>query len=61
MAGSRNYGSMNEREIESNDKINETDEDVAAPEKKSVDILGSVWCLLKLAIPLCLSSASWVR
>ena len=61
MAGSRNYGSMNEREIESDDKINETDEDVAAPEKKSVDIFRSVWCLLKLAIPLCLSSASWVR
>ena len=68
MVERRNYGAMDDRELESDGKINESDDkinqttvDVPAPEEKSVDILGSIWGLLKLAIPLCLSSASWVR
>ena len=66
MTGRKYYGALDDRDVKDDDDTaaivdKKTDEDVQATTLRTDGIVKTAWCLVRLAVPLFLSSASWVR
>ena len=64
MTGRKYYGALDDRDVKDDTAAivdTKTDEDVEATTLRTAGIVKTAWCLVRLAVPLFLSSASWVR